>query len=63
MLRKKAQLVVAFGACAHLGGIPGLANFNNKARDLRHRLSGRTRRWTTREDVCPRSIRSVDGHA
>ncbi len=26
MLREKSQLVVAFGACAHLGGIPGLAN-------------------------------------
>ncbi|MFH1438852.1 MAG: oxidoreductase [Pseudomonadota bacterium] len=27
MLREKAGLVVAFGSCAHLGGIPGLANF------------------------------------
>ena len=27
LLRKKSGLVVAFGACAHLGGIPGLANF------------------------------------
>lgn len=26
LLRRKARLVVAFGACAHLGGIPGLAN-------------------------------------
>jgi F420-non-reducing hydrogenase small subunit len=26
LLRRKAQLVVAFGSCAHLGGIPGLAN-------------------------------------
>lgn len=30
LLRKKSQLVVAFGACAHLGGIPGLANVSNK---------------------------------
>jgi len=30
MLRKKSQLIVAHGACAHLGGIPGLANFWNK---------------------------------
>jgi F420-non-reducing hydrogenase small subunit len=30
LLRRKAQLVVAYGACAHLGGIPGLANFWNK---------------------------------
>jgi F420-non-reducing hydrogenase small subunit len=26
LLRKKSQLVVAFGSCAHTGGIPGLAN-------------------------------------
>ena len=27
LLRKKSGLVVAFGSCAHIGGIPGLANF------------------------------------
>lgn len=26
LLREKSQLVVAFGSCAQLGGIPGLAN-------------------------------------
>ncbi|MFH2035230.1 MAG: oxidoreductase [Candidatus Zixiibacteriota bacterium] len=26
LLRTKSQMVVAFGSCAHLGGIPGLAN-------------------------------------
>jgi F420-non-reducing hydrogenase small subunit len=26
LLRRKSRLLVAFGACAHLGGIPGLAN-------------------------------------
>src|SRR5512137_2969677 len=26
LLRKKSKLIVAFGSCAHLGGIPGLAN-------------------------------------
>jgi len=30
LLRRKSQLVVAFGACSHLGGIPSLANFWNK---------------------------------
>jgi F420-non-reducing hydrogenase small subunit len=30
LLRKKSGLVVAFGACAHIGGIPGLANFVNR---------------------------------
>ena len=29
LLRKKSGLVIAFGACAHIGGIPGLANFSN----------------------------------
>ena len=27
LLREKSSLVVAFGSCAHLGGIPGLGNF------------------------------------
>ncbi|HET9494343.1 MAG TPA: oxidoreductase [Chloroflexia bacterium] len=26
LLRRKSQVVVAYGACSHLGGIPGLAN-------------------------------------
>ena len=30
LLRQKSKLVVAFGACAHLGGIPGLGNFWNR---------------------------------
>lgn len=29
-LREKSQYVIAFGACAHMGGIPGLANFMRK---------------------------------
>lgn len=30
LLRSKAKVLVAFGACAHLGGIPGLANFGSR---------------------------------
>ena len=30
LLRKKAKVLVAFGSCAQLGGIPGLANVANK---------------------------------
>ena len=26
LLRQKCSMVVAFGSCAHMGGIPGLAN-------------------------------------
>jgi F420-non-reducing hydrogenase small subunit len=30
LLRKKSKVMVAFGACAVIGGIPGLANLSNK---------------------------------
>ena len=30
LLRRKSGLVIAFGACAHLGGIPALANFYSR---------------------------------
>ncbi len=36
LLRRKAQLVVAFGACSHLGGVPGLANLWDRATILRY---------------------------
>jgi F420-non-reducing hydrogenase small subunit len=34
LLRRKAQAVVAFGACAWLGGIPGLANLSSREQIL-----------------------------
>ncbi len=30
LLRKKTKVMVAYGSCAHMGGIPGLANFSTK---------------------------------
>ncbi|MFC2133575.1 oxidoreductase [Bacteroidota bacterium] len=30
LLRKKTKVMVAYGSCAHMGGIPGLANFSSK---------------------------------
>jgi F420-non-reducing hydrogenase small subunit len=30
LLRRKSKLLAAFGACAHMGGIPGLANLTTK---------------------------------
>lgn len=32
LLRRKSGLVIAFGSCAHLGGIPGLGNFYDRER-------------------------------
>ncbi len=30
LLRRKSKLLVAFGACAHIGGVPGLANLYDR---------------------------------
>ncbi len=30
LLRQKSKILVAYGSCAHMGGIPGLANFHNR---------------------------------
>lgn len=30
VLRQKSKLLIAYGSCSHLGGIPGLANFHSK---------------------------------
>lgn len=30
LLRRKSKILVAFGSCAHMGGIPGLANLTTK---------------------------------
>jgi F420-non-reducing hydrogenase small subunit len=35
LLRAKSKLLVAFGSCAHLGGIPGLANLTGRDEILR----------------------------
>jgi len=30
LLRQKSKILIAYGACAHLGGVPGLANVSDK---------------------------------
>ncbi len=35
LLRAKSKILVAYGSCSHLGGIPGLANFSTKEELLR----------------------------
>ncbi|MBI5529105.1 MAG: oxidoreductase [Deltaproteobacteria bacterium] len=36
LLRKKSKVLVAFGSCAYMGGIPGLANFFSRREVLQH---------------------------
>jgi F420-non-reducing hydrogenase small subunit len=35
LMRRKAQVIIAFGSCAHTGGIPGLANLYDREAILR----------------------------
>jgi F420-non-reducing hydrogenase small subunit len=35
LLRRKSQILIAYGACSHLGGIPGLANLYDRESILR----------------------------
>lgn len=35
LLRKKSKILVAYGSCSHMGGIPGLANFTTKEQIFR----------------------------
>ncbi|MCD4735969.1 MAG: F420-nonreducing hydrogenase [Bacteroidales bacterium] len=30
LMREKSKILVAYGSCAHMGGIPGLGNFHNR---------------------------------
>ena len=53
LVRRKSKLVVAFGACAQLGGIPGLSNLTN-ARDTLQEVYGNGER--------PRREFHDDGH-
>jgi F420-non-reducing hydrogenase small subunit len=53
LLRTKSKLVVAFGACAQLGGIPGLANMSD-ARGLLQEVYG--------DGVAPKQEYRNNGH-
>jgi F420-non-reducing hydrogenase small subunit len=61
LLRRKSQLLLAFGSCAHTGGIPGLANQWDRETilDLVYR---RTPSTVNPEGVVPRSVTKVNGY-
>jgi len=52
LLRKKSKILVAYGSCSHLGGIPGLANFSTKE-DIFQRVYHDTESTTNAENVRP----------
>lgn len=61
LLRKKAKLVVAFGACAQLGGIPGLANFWVRS-DIFDRIYKKVPTVANPEGVVPQQVVEMDGY-
>ena len=61
LLRRKSGLIVAHGACAHLGGIPGLANFWNKSTIFR-KVYHETMSTDNPGGIEPMTKSSVDGH-
>ena len=54
LLRKKSRILVAYGSCAHLGGIPGLANFSSKE-DLLRRVYEESESTVNPEKIRPQT--------
>jgi F420-non-reducing hydrogenase small subunit len=52
LLRKKSRILVAYGSCSHLGGIPGLANFSTREEVLR-RVFQETESTVNPENIMP----------
>jgi len=61
LLRRKAQVVISFGACAQLGGVPGLANLSDRQAILQTVYSG-TPSTLNPEGVTPQPASRSNGH-
>jgi F420-non-reducing hydrogenase small subunit len=61
LLREKSQLVVAFGACSHLGGIPGLVNLHTADEVMTNKYE-RVVTVANPERVWPKTEIQVDGY-
>jgi len=58
LLRQKSKIMVAYGSCAHMGGIPGLANFSNK-KELFDRVYNTTETTINPEKIQPKPFNKV----
>lgn len=61
LLRKKSGLIIAFGSCAHIGGIPGLANFSNRE-EIFDYIYTKTPSTVNPAKTTPRTNTVVDGY-
>jgi F420-non-reducing hydrogenase small subunit len=61
LLREKSKILVAYGSCAHMGGIPGLANFFNR-NEIFERVYQTTESTLNTENIRPKpSIEVPEG--
>jgi F420-non-reducing hydrogenase small subunit len=61
LLRDKAKVMIALGACAQLGGVPGLANMYTREEVLR-RVYLESESTTNAENVLPLETSTAGGH-
>jgi len=59
LLRQKSKILVAYGSCAQLGGIPGLANFSTKS-ELLNRVYFETESTTNPDRKLPETEVEVE---
>ncbi len=60
LLRRKSKAVIAFGSCAHLGGIPGLSNLTDRVATL-SRAYLEVPSLDNPNGVVPQKVTEVDG--
>lgn len=60
LLRKKAGLVVAYGSCAHMGGIPSLSNFHTIDETF-HRVYNEAPTIVNEEGIVPQVKTNING--
>ncbi len=61
LLRRKSELIVAFGSCSYLGGIPGLANVADRELIFQRKYAT-VPTVENPEKVFPRTTAEVDGY-
>ena len=59
VLRKKSKILVAYGSCSHMGGIPGLANFSTKE-DIFNRVYDETESTLNPDKLRPQVSHKVE---
>lgn len=60
VLRKKSKILIAYGSCAYLGGIPGLANFSDRS-SIFNRVYKESESVDNQEGLIPLTSQTIEG--